>query len=253
LGIFNLPASLLASVDEHMGVALSPAARLVVWALVVAIVSMALYRACSRQALIRTAREKAIVTRRALLDYDGDFTGFAVLARASLAAPLRWLRLVSGPALVASLPVAFLIVFLDGAYGYDLPTEGQSVEVRIDPPSALGRWTGEGEARAEGVWVVAWPPATRPERLLDERGRTVLSLPPVSPMPIVHKRRWWNVLVGNPAGYLGAGVAVDSVTLGLERRDILGFGPAWMRAWEWPFFTLLFLFSVGAKKLMRVH
>lgn len=253
MGIFNLPAPVFEGLDRLMGVWLSPAARLGVWALLASIVSMALYRGCSRQAGIRAVQEEAHAARRALLGYDGDFAGFSMLARASLAAPLRWLVLVSGPALLASLPVVLVVVWLDGEYGYDFPSAGQTVEIRLDPPMVGGLWTGKDEAGAAGVRFIAWPSAGHSERLLDELGDTLLALPHAAPVPIIHKRRWWNTLVGNPAGYLGDGSAIDSVSLGLPRQDVLGFGPTWARSWEWPFFALLLLFSAIAKKLMRIH
>ena len=78
-------------------------------------------------------------------------------------------------------------------------------------------------------------------------------VPVVSPAPVIEKWRWWNALIGNPAGYLADGLPIDRIEIGLPRRQILSFGPAWMRGWEITFFGSLMLFALSFKMLRRVE
>jgi hypothetical protein len=90
-------------------------------------------------------------------------------------------------------------------------------------------------------------------QLLDSDGTVLLSLPTAAPAGVVHQRRWWNLLVGNPAGYLPAPGAVDTLELGLPRAEFLPFGPAWLRGWIAYFFAIVIVFSLLLKFLWRLH
>jgi hypothetical protein len=69
----------------------------------------------------------------------------------------------------------------------------------------------------------------------------------------VHQRRWWNVLVGNPAGYLPGPGDVDAVELNLPRAEFLPFGPGWLRGWIGYFFGIVIVLSLALKFLWRLH
>ena len=81
----------------------------------------------------------------------------------------------------------------------------------------------------------------------------VLKLPTTALSPVVHKHQWWNVLIGNPAGYLDDGQPVEAVFLELPRQAYLPFGPHWTRGWEFLFIGLLFSFSSAIKIVFRIH
>ena len=80
-----------------------------------------------------------------------------------------------------------------------------------------------------------------------------LQLPMAAPIPQVHKRLWWNSLLGNPAGYLPDNAPVELVLLDLPPRHYLSVGPGWMGHW----LTLFLLASVAGalitKKLFKIQ
>jgi hypothetical protein len=128
-----------------------------------------------------------------------------------------------------------------------VPSEGREL-----PPL---RWQGDGgvaEGR-DGVWSVAWPTGERALELVDSDGTVLLSLPTQAPVGAVHQRRWWNVLLGNPAGYLPSPGDVDAVSLALPRSEFLPFGPDWLRGWMAYFFGVVILLSLLLKFLWRLH
>ncbi|MFW6202036.1 MAG: hypothetical protein ACOC8B_05630, partial [Gemmatimonadota bacterium] len=73
------------------------------------------------------------------------------------------------------------------------------------------------------------------------------AIPLAAPVEVVHKRRWWNLLFGNPAGYLPDGQPVEAVTVDLPARDLVGIGPDWLRGWEPAFFVALLVVSISLK------
>src|SRR3546814_14368405 len=68
----------------------------------------------------------------------------------------------------------------------------------------------------------------------------------------LHKEQWWNVLIANPLGYLAADSPLELVEIDLPRREVLPFGPWWLRTWEFVFFTTLVAASLAIKLLFRL-
>ncbi len=254
MGILDFPGPLFEWVDTLLRPGLSPIARLSVWALAAAAASMGIYRLSSSQEKIKAVQDKVNGAQQALVRYEGEFAGLLVLIRSCLVLPLQQVGLVLGPALLGSLPAVCLILWISTVYGHDFPQAAQEIEVRLSPPTRNVSWTAGTRAGADvGVWRLAWPAAGKIVDLRDEAGRSLLSLPLEFPVAVIEKRRWWNTLTGNPVGYLPADAEIDSVSLALPEQEVLGFGPAWLRSWETPFFALLVVFSVAIKILFRIR
>lgn len=241
MGLLDIPAPLFAWLDRSLEGVLPTTARLVLWGVVAAVLSMALYWRLSPQRGIAAVRTKAAAARRALDAYDGDFADAWPLLRAALGLALKQVGLVIGPALLASLPALCLIVWLSNAYGHSFPPPGAGVEVRAVPQQFQARWRGGDGRQRPGILVT------------DSAGRAVGEIPLSAPVPTLHKRQWWNVLIGNPAGYLSDESGPDRVEIDLPSPDYLSFGPAWMRGWETVFFSTLLVGSLLIKIVFRIE
>ena len=84
-------------------------------------------------------------------------------------------------------------------------------------------------------------------------GETMLSLPLTHPVPIRHKRVWWNMLFANPLGSLPGDAPVEAVEIGLEAITFMPFGPGWMRGWEALFILVVLVASVAIKIIFRIR
>ena len=139
------------------------------------------------------------------------------------------------PALIASIPVVFVMAWLSSSYHLRNPEPGTLVEVRTFPASTTVAWTSiaanhSGEA---GAWRIRWPDPSEPARLIDSQGSEILALPLTEPVPVVHKPKWWNLLFGNPAGYLAADGPIDSVQFSLPEHSFYRLAEL-MRSWHFP-------------------
>ena len=132
-GLFDLPAPLLAWLDDRLGAVLAPRPRLVLWAIVGAVLCMCLYRVLSPQGQIMRARQEAVEARRRLSAFGGEMREAWPLIRTALGRSLRHLGLVLRPALLASLPLISLLAWLSSAYGHAFPAPGEAVDVRAFP------------------------------------------------------------------------------------------------------------------------
>jgi predicted AlkP superfamily phosphohydrolase/phosphomutase len=258
-GVFDLASPLFTRIDHLMSGWLPDLGRLTFWGLLAAFVTMGLYRLTSNQSRLAANKKEIAALQRSLADYDGPLSGmWPLLGRNfALAGHQLWLALV--PGLIASVPVIFILAYVSNAFDARAPAVGDMIEVeaitsegRSLPPL---QWRGDGEVREEGdgVWSVAWPPAEGPLELLDSDGTVLLTLPTAAPVGGVHQRRWWNVLLGNPAGYLPSPGDVDAVELGLPRSEFLPFGPSWVRGWIAYFFGVVIVVSLALKFLWRLH
>jgi hypothetical protein len=209
---------------------------------------MGLYWLFSAQGKIQGVKRQVRESQRALLAYDGEFQGAVALSGRLLSHSLRHLGWVLWPALLASLPVLSVIVWLNTAYGHHFPEPGAPVEICARLASVRVQETEQPDCRS-----VRWPGAAEQVTLRGSAGEPWFNLPLAAPVPVVHKKQWWNVLIGNPAGYLPSEARVEEVTIGLPEQELLAFGPSWMQYWIFPFFCILIVVSLIVKTLCKIH
>lgn len=230
--------SVFAALDGLMA-ALPDVARLILWAVFAAALSMAAYRLTSPQAALQRIRRRRAEVQDQLRAYDGAIADAYPLLGESLRLALAQLLRVLAPTVVAAVPVLALLFWLDLTYGYGFPAPGQDVAVEAAPP----------ELRAELVqgdggtgWLVVI-------RRTDGPGQQI---PLPAPVPTLYKWQWWNALIGNPGGYLPADAAAELIELDLPYREYLPVGPAWLRPWYGTFLGVLFIASLGIKLGFRI-
>ena len=245
MGLFDLPAPLFAWLDQVMSGFAAPTLRLVIWGLVGAVLSMGLYWLFSPQGKLTDVKMRALAARQKLNAFDGEFAEAWPLMRSMLGLSLRQLGMTTLPALLASLPVLALIVWLGTAYGYGLPESQGAVEVETTPA-----------VEAQGkVQILDNASPDNPPRLVvtDPGGGLISEFSLAAPVPTIHKKQWWNTLIGNPLGYLPDDGEIDAISFDLPEKDYLGFGPGWLRPWYVLFFTILVLGSLAIKMVGRIE
>lgn len=239
LGLLDLPAPLFGAVEGWLAGLVPPLLRLGLWAAVAALASIELYRLLSPQRRISRVAEELRESQAVLAGFDGEFREAVPLMGRVLKASGRRLALVFPAAIAASLPILALLVWLDGAYGARFPDPGEPVAVRAEPSGFDARWTGLTETGAGAVVV-------------SDGNGAVANAAVVAPVSTIHKWRWWNTLIANPAGYLPDEAPVDRIDIALPRHEVIGFGPSWARRWEAPFFVLFLVFALALKWARKV-
>lgn len=269
-GLLDWPGVVLGLINEPLVAMLPEPVVLAFWALLSSWLTMRVYRRVSNQEKMAALKPRIKAVQKKLANYDGEFSGLFPLIRENFSLAGRQLGLALGPALLAGVPVLFVLVWISNAYGATMPPAGAQVEVRAIVGASVaasaagdadpGSWQWHG-TRAEPTttdqtghsWRVAWPAPGRAAELITERGEDVIEIPTTHPAPVVHKRQWWNALIGNPAGYLEPANPAEAVYLDLPKKQMLPFGPSWMRGWEFLYFVLLIIGSLGLKLIWRIH
>lgn len=237
--LFDLPAPLLQWVDDRITHVLPAAASIAAWAVLGGIACLELYRVTSPQKRIGRIKREAKAAQQELSSYDGEMEGAWPLMKSMLGLSLKRVGIVIPATLLAAYPVVALLVWMSSAYGHVYPTRGERVDVEVAAPLE-GRWLDSDAGNPPHVQ------ARRPD------GTVVLDVPLAAPVPILHKRRWWNRLMRNPAGYLPNDAPVDAMRIDLPRRELHGIGPSWMRGWEAIFLPVLFVAALTYKIVRRI-
>lgn len=246
LGVLDLPAPLLASIDSAMSAVGVPALlRVLAWGLVGGSIGMWLYRRYSPQARIADVRAGLRTVQKELADYDGEFSGLRRLIGRQFGLVFTQLRLTFGAALLAGLPVLLILPWLSNAYDARQPEPGHAVVICATPVAAATalRWSDDVIVNPDGCRTVAWPATSTPLQLSSD-ATPLLEFPMQVPARIVHRRGALNWLIGNPAGYLPEASPVQVVTIALPATELITMGPGWLRGWEAAFFSAALLLSL---------
>lgn len=248
VGVFDLAGPVLSWLDQAVAPVVPTAGRLILWGLVAAAFSMALYALLSPQQRLRRVREEAVDARRALDSYEGSFAEARPLIGAMFATSMKQLGLVLTPAVLASLPLLFILVWLHGTFAYVLPERADQVNLQTEPVGYAANVQRSQMASSSGAMVKEFPSLV----VRDGRGHVVEERPLNAPVTSLHKQQWWNVLIANPLGYLADDSPLEWVEIDLPRREVLPVGPWWLRTWEFVFFTTLVAVSLAIKLLFRL-
>lgn len=257
MGLFDLPAPVFSAIDGMLESLIPPALRLVLWGIFAGWLTMLAYRLFSNQERIGEIKAEQKLKTTAIAEFDGEFMELLPIVRHALALGFRQLGLALGPALLASIPILFIVIWVAGEFAYQAPEPGSEVRVRAEPANSDIQWSSAPEtwipdnANNEIGWLIEWPSEGQPLTLSDGR-EAILELPLAHDVPIIHKKRWWNLLMANPIGYLPEGGVTDVVHIELPEQTIIGAGPDWVRGWMFSFFMALLLSSVGFKLLFRL-
>ena len=258
MGLFDLTSPLLTAVDDQVAAFIPVWPRLLIWGFIAALITMWLFRKLSRQEAIRALKDKVKSNQAKMAAFAGEFGELLPLIGATLKLAFRQLGLSLGPALLSSIPVIFLLVWLSNQFGHQFPEPGDTVVVTIDEVDAgqLGRLNWRpADALLESSelgWLVRWPTQDESVHLTDGQ-LSLLGLPTHAASPIIHKKQWWNALIANPAGYLPRDSAIELVRLEFKRQSVLEYGPGWMRGWMFTFFSAFLVFAIALKFFLKIE
>jgi hypothetical protein len=256
MGLFDITALPFDWVQLVLDLALPPAASLALWALLAAFLSMWVYGKFSNQSALSRIKPLQKAASKRLAVYDGPFDGLMPLIKENLSLSGKHMWLTLFPATLATLPLLFILPWLSNTFGAYFPEAGTPVLVKVESytPYEL-HWETGGEIENTGTsrWLIPWPKAASPLSLLSKDNTATFTLPPTQASTVLHKRQWWNMLLGNPAGYLPQDNIVETVYLELPEVQVFPYGPVWLRGWLPLFMLCLFSFSLFFKWRWRLR
>lgn len=256
MGLFDLLAPILGAVDQILETFVPGGLRLVGWGILSGWFTMLLYRRFSRQEAIAELKAAQKQLQDKISRFEGEFNELMPMIRKAFSLGFRQLGLSIGPAILATIPILFIVAWVATRFVYEAPPAGDEIAVTVEPAAGelswSPSWSGWADAAPEDSgWTIQWPPQGESVTLSDGDA-PVLSLSDDALHGVIHKKRWWNALFGNPAGYLPEDSAADLVRIELPEREYLPFGPGWMRGWMFAFFGTFLLASIAFKFVLKI-
>lgn len=235
-GLLDQPAVLIAAVDDALAWILPAGVRLGMYGVLAGIFSMWLYARCSNQPRLRALRAELQARHRQLARFDGEFGELFRLIRQTMGLSMRQIGRSLGPALLASIPLLFVLPTLSNRFDRSLPAAGTPVEMCSVPAAAELHYSVPvtlDAAPGSGCVHLPWPAADAPVRVVDKRGILALDLPLAGGLPasVLHQPGDWGWLIANPAGDLDPASAVDELHIDLPVQRFLPWGPDWLCGW----------------------
>jgi len=255
-GLFDLPSFVFDGVQALLNTILPVAISLGIWALLGAFLSMWVYGRFSNQEVLSTIKPLQKAASKRLAVYDGPFDGLMPLIKENLSLSGRHMWLTLFPALLASIPLLFILPWLSNTFGAFFPAPGTPVAITVESYTPYEMHWGSGQSFQQtgtGRWLLSWPEKGTSEVLLGRDNKPLVQLPPAAPSGILHKRQWWNYLLSNPAGYIEPRNSIETVYLDLPELQVQPWGPPWLRGWLPVFLLYLFAFSMLFKWRWRLQ
>jgi hypothetical protein len=252
MGLFDLLNPLFTGIDTYCLSWLPAWARVALYGLGSGAATMLLYARFSNQDALTEGKQasKEALSRLRELDPEAELAIVLATMRNAVAAPLKQAKTAAIPALWASLPLVFVLVWLDNTYSYHVPPAGSLIQARTEPFVALQEGNGI-QRSADQTYSITWPDSGQIE-LQSLSGNLIVSIPASTHVPLIHKRAWWNILIGNPAGYLDENAPINSIELTMPARELFNLGPRWLRSWVIIYFTALMATAVAIKVRFKI-
>lgn len=244
----------LNGIDSVLEGIMGPFGRVCFWGMISGVVGIALYGCVSNQARIRDYKANIQLLRGRLGRENLDANQALTLAFRNLQVSLGLLRVVTPSALLSTGPVIVVMLWSSTYYGYEKPLDGEQVKIISRPWVADIRIEMDGNkfSDSDGTFSIQCC-ADSGLALVAPDGLIYRGNPFRPPVPLVHKRQWWNLIIGNPAGYLEDDAAVAEVAFDVNPRKLSEGWPSWMSTWEFPFFGSLLVATLLLKYVYRLQ
>lgn len=253
LGLFDLPGPLLTYWDHLISGFIPAWARIFFLSFLSSGLSMGLYAWVSPQKKLKGISQSARQARNELAAYDGEFDGLFPLVKEALAYSLKHLGLIFLPAMLASLPLLCILVWLSNHFDTVPPRPGETICLEIHPADrAKALRFSTAVTWKDNQPCLSWPDKNSFE-IRDADEHLLVNYDANLSAGVVHKEVWWNMLIANPAGYLPGDAPIEMITVELEIFEVLPFGPEWMRGWPFVFLVPLLIFSIAIKIIFRIE
>ena len=252
-GLVNLAFPLFNFVDGIVSWIFSDFLRLILWGVFSGIIAMFGYWLCSNQQRIKGQQNVIAGLKQQLKSNDDQFDDVMKLSLRNLRESFKLLGMVSLPAILSGLPVLVIILWVSFQFGFALPEPGDEVPLHAYPSNVEVEIEPSGILRGEvDGYILNWPNDPFSVKIFDPKGEIHSGLPVDPPSNVLHQRRWWNVLLGNEAGYISAGAEIDVLRFGLQRLQVLPSLPGWMSTWEFTYFLTIVVTSLFIKRVFRI-
>lgn len=254
-GIINLFFPFLNFFDDVLTmVNLNLFLRILLWGVISGVIATWLYVLVSDQSVLRNQKHSLKVLRAHLANaQDGEFDEILNLSLKNLKQSLLLLKMVLWPTLVSSTPVLVIILWLSAFHSYRLPSHDiLSIEL-LSPIGQIEVMPPESIVKRDGRVVNLSIDNSSSIRFYDDNGVVYEGIPASPPIPFVYPWHWWNIVLGNEAGYLRSGSQLEAIHFQYEPKVLLSGVPEWISNWQFPYILGLTSTAFGLRLKFKIE
>ena len=248
MGLFDALTPFWSTIDGLLEPFSNSFIRISFWALISALVSSLVFKKLSSPEKISQLKIKLKNMQNQLNQHDGDFSELKGLAIGTIKLSIKRMVLTFIPALLASIPILFILTFLSNHYELQQPQLNENIRLSIDwgnnQSQELALMQSSKTIKSGTIQTINWPSSDNPINLINAIDKSKIMTFPFDTSNIIHKKQWWNSLIGNPAGYLVNNNNINSISFDFKTQQIIKFGPLWVRSWLFIYFFMTFTFSI---------
>ena len=249
MAVFDLLSPVFSGFDSLVTPFTNEFIRITFWALISALITSMVFKKLSNPEKISSLKTDLHAKQKELNNHDGEFSEIKDLAIDTMKLSIKRMGLTFMPAMLASIPVVFVLTYLSNNYEFIQPNVGDSIPIKVSWEEAssesLISIKQDGKTLDSGdITSLKWPSNDKIIQLLEKKNSNQIMEFPAPVSSIIHKKQWWNSLIGNPIGYLDDNSSVSSIEFTFINKKIIEFGPDWMHGWLFVFFFMTILFSI---------
>ena len=249
MGFFDLLSPVLSWFDNLVSPFTNEFVRITFWALVSALITSLVFKKLSNPDKISSLKTDLKAKQKELNNHDGEFSEIKDLAIDTMKLSIKRMGLTFMPAMLASIPIIFVLTYLSNNYGLMQPNTGDPIPIQVtweqSSKESLISIVQDGKTLESGeINSINWPSDSKAIELVEKQNSNILIQFPSQLSSIIHKKQWWNSLIGNPIGYLNDDSNVSHIEFAFKNNKIIEIGPEWMHGWLFVFFFMTILFSI---------
>lgn len=227
--------------------------RVCIWGIVAGLIAIMLYKVTSNQAKITTLKKDIKTILNQLLKEDNDESEFFSLTMKNLKYSFKLVVFSFIPAFLSTIPVIIIMLCVQTYHSYALPEGNGRILVTTTPevesikvePAKIVKTTSKNNIKIvpskETITITIKDEPVFEGNVFD---------PPVS---IIEKYQWWNILIGNPAGYISNSAPIEAITFHFKRKKLFNSPTNWVNGWELTFFLSVFVSTLLAKIILKIQ
>jgi len=245
MGFFDWLTPILNWFDDLISPVIPLTFILIIWALISALLGVLTFRKLCQFDRLTDTKTQLKSAQQTMIDHDGDFADLLPLAWQNIKLSLKRMGITLWPALTSIIPVMFILVFLSNRYDLQAPAQGMLVPYTVTAETEQGGepdWYWLNQDNMQKHKQLHWPEKTTTLTLTN--GDTEVFSAPFKPVGIIHKKHWWNLLIGNPAGYLSEDSPIKQITFEFPQKTVPDWMQNYLGGWLWFYLLVTVLFSV---------
>jgi hypothetical protein len=243
-------------IDSWFGAFLTFPIKNLIWGILAGSLAFIIYWISSNQIAISEIKNEMKILRAKMFDSSlEDKSEYNSLAKKNLSLSFKLLGKILLPAVISITPVIIIALWYDMNHSYYVPLDGEKVNVSTYPtlseldiePFELTSKDIEGNTFLHLTFNYI-------ELSIYSNNILIYSGTPFKkPIPYITKKNWWNLLLGNPIGYIDDNANFEAIIFDYPEKILFSKLPKIINGWELLFFVGIFISTIPLRLIFKVQ